>query len=101
MFTVDASVWVNAYSPAEVGFAASQSLMDALLSRGTPLVEPTLLPVEVAGVIGRTRGDATLARDMAAAIVALPSLVWVPLDDPHWRGGQPTSRLSTGCEVPT
>jgi len=81
VFTIDASVWVNAYSPAEPGQAASLALLTTLLSVGTKIVVPTLLPVEVAGVIARTRGNPDLAEQMAAALRALPSLQWVPLDD--------------------
>lgn len=80
MFTVDASVWVNAHSPAEAGQPESQALLDALLARAIPIYAPTLLSVEVAGVIARTRGDAVLARDMSDALRALPSVIWIALD---------------------
>jgi len=81
VFTIDASVWLNAYSPAEQGQASSLALLTTLLSSGTTIVVPTLLSVEVAGVIARTRGNPDLAEQMAAALRALPSLQWVPLDD--------------------
>jgi predicted nucleic acid-binding protein len=38
--------------------------------------------VELAGAIARTRGDSDLAQQMAAALLALPSLQWVSLDGP-------------------
>jgi predicted nucleic acid-binding protein len=81
MFTIDASVWVNADSPAEAEQPASRALLDALFGRGVMIFEPTLLPVELAGVIARVRGDAELAQAMSTALVALPSIQWVALDD--------------------
>ena len=75
-------MWVNADSPAEPGHAASRALLDLLASQGTTVVVPTLLAVEFAGVIARIRGDSALAEDMARALLALPTLRWVALDDP-------------------
>lgn len=80
MFTIDASVWVNADSPAEPEHFSSRALLDTLFVRGTKIVVPTLLSVEIAGVISRTRGDQDLAEQMAVALVALPSLLWIALD---------------------
>jgi predicted nucleic acid-binding protein len=81
VFTVDASVWVNADSPAEPHQPHSRALIDLLFARGLPIVVPTLLPAEVAGAIARTRGDSQLAWDMAAALLVLPTVRWVALDD--------------------
>jgi predicted nucleic acid-binding protein len=41
-----------------------------------------LLAVEFAGAIARTRGDSTLASEMADALLPLPMIQWVALDDP-------------------
>lgn len=81
MFTVDASVWVNADSPAEPGQPAGRALLDSLIASGTTIVVPTLLAVEVAGAISRTRGDSKLASEMATALLGLPLLRWVALDE--------------------
>lgn len=81
MFTIDASVWVNADSPAEPEHPSSRALLDTLFARHVKIVVPTLLSVELAGVIARTRGDSGLAQEMAVALLALPSLLWVALDE--------------------
>jgi hypothetical protein len=47
--TLDASVWVSAFSPTEAGHANSRALIDLVLSARAPLVEPTIFPVEIAG----------------------------------------------------
>lgn len=81
MFTIDASVWVNADSPAEEGHLASRTLLDKLSANGSAIFAPSLLVVELAGAISRTRGDSLLAGQMADALLALPGIRWVALDD--------------------
>jgi predicted nucleic acid-binding protein len=81
VFTVDASVWVNADSPAEPHQPQSRALLDLLFARRVPILLPTLLPAELAGAISRTRGDPVIALDMATALLALPTVRWIPLDD--------------------
>ena len=81
MFTIDTSVWVNAYSPAEAGHAASRSFLDALFSTTHPVFVPTLLPVELAGAIARVRGDSQLATGIARAMFQLSTIRWVALND--------------------
>ncbi len=78
--TLDASVWISAYATTEPGHGDSRALVDAILLGGAGLVEPTLFPVEVAGAIARTRGEA-LARQMSGALLALPLIRWVSLDE--------------------
>ena len=81
MLTIDSSVWVNADSPAEPHQPESRTLLDLLFTRRIPIVVPTLLAAELAGAIARTRGDPVLAEDMATAVLALPTVRWVALDD--------------------
>ncbi|HFD40647.1 MAG TPA: PIN domain-containing protein [Anaerolineae bacterium] len=78
--TVDASVFLNAFNPYEAGHETSRRFLALLQERATPIIVPTLLLPEVAAAIGRGRGDASLAREFAAALRRLPHLVWVPLD---------------------
>ena len=81
MFTIDASVWVNAESPAEPGQPESRALLDALFASRQRIIVPTLLPVEIAGVIARSRTDSALGARMAAVIFNIPMLQWVDLDE--------------------
>jgi predicted nucleic acid-binding protein len=71
VFTIDASVWLNADSPAEPHHPESWALLDLLLARAVSIVVPTLLPAEVAGAIARTRGDPVLAEQMATTLLRL------------------------------
>ena len=80
-FTVDASVFLNAFNPSESGHEESQRLLALLQEQSLPIIVPTLLLPEAAAAIGRGHGDAGLARAFVAALRRLPHLVWVPLDD--------------------
>ncbi|MBN1178030.1 MAG: PIN domain-containing protein [Anaerolineae bacterium] len=81
MFTVDASVHINALNPAEAGSAESQACLQRLAESRQRLFSPTLLLVEVAAATARTLDDSALALDLISGIRALPQQVWVPLDD--------------------
>jgi predicted nucleic acid-binding protein len=79
-FTVDASVFLNAFNPYETGYAESHRLLAELQSQALPIIVPTLLLTETAAAIARGRDDADLARAFTAALRRLPHLVWVPVD---------------------
>ena len=79
-YTVDASVFLNAFNPYEVGQEDSHRLLALLQEQAAPIVVPALLVPEVAAAVGRGRQDADLAREFAAALGRLPHLVLIPLD---------------------
>jgi len=78
--TIDASVFVNAFNPAEAGHADSFRVLETLQTKATPIIVPTLLLAEVAAAIKRGRGDEGVARQFVAALSQLSHLVWVTLD---------------------
>lgn len=80
-FTVDASVFLNAFNPYEEGHEESKAVLARLEGNAIPIVVPNLLRVEAAAAVARGRGDAGLARRFAAALLRLPHLVVIPLDD--------------------
>jgi len=79
-YTVDASVFLNAFNPYEAGHAESHQLLASLQDKATPIIVPTLLLPEVAAAISRGREDEALALEFVDALGRLPHLVWVPLD---------------------
>ncbi len=81
MFTVDASVHINALNVSEAGSTESQAFLVQLYTRAWPVFSPTLLLVEVAAVIARAKNDTEQGIAMAHAIYGLPGQTWVPLDD--------------------
>jgi predicted nucleic acid-binding protein len=80
MYTLDASVHVSALNPHEPESVASQALLRLVRQRQIPLFCPTLLPVEVAAAIARSRDDASRAVALAALVRGWPNQSLVPLD---------------------
>jgi predicted nucleic acid-binding protein len=80
-YTVDASVFLNAFNPYEAGHEDSRQLLALLQEKAIPIIVPTLLLPETSAAIARGRADAGMARQFTAALQRLPHMVWVPLDD--------------------
>jgi predicted nucleic acid-binding protein len=78
-YTVDASVFVNAFNPHEEGHAESLQILSAIQNRGDPVIVPTLLIPEVASAVARATGDSDGAIQYANAAAALPHLTLVSL----------------------
>ena len=78
-YTVDASVFVNAFNPHEEGHAASLQILSAIQERGDPVIVPTLLVSEIAAAVARATGDSVGALQYALATAALPHLTLVSL----------------------
>lgn len=81
MYTLDASVHINALNAAEPGSAASQACLQQLLAQRQAIFSPTLLLVELAAAAARALNDAALALELTQAVRGLPGQVWVSLDD--------------------
>jgi predicted nucleic acid-binding protein len=81
VFTIDASVHINAVNPTEVGSVESQSFLDLLRGQPQPVFSPTLLLVEVAASVARAKNDANRGIAIARAIRGIPDQTWVALDE--------------------
>lgn len=80
MYTVDASVWVNAFDENEAGHAISRELLDLLDERQLPIIVPTLLLAELGGTISRTRQDPVQALALVEELCHLPHVTLIALD---------------------
>ena len=80
-YTVDASVFLNAFNPYEQGHETSNEFLAHLQHHALPIIVPTLVLPEVAAAISRGREDEVLAREFALGLTRLPHLVMVPLDE--------------------
>jgi predicted nucleic acid-binding protein len=78
--TIDASVFVNAFSPTEIGSDKSLAFVQKLEQDGTPVIVPSLLIADIAAAIARKKGNAELAMSIANQIAKLPNLTLIPLD---------------------
>lgn len=80
-FTVDASVFLNAFNRHERGHEESKTVLARLQANAVPMIVPNLLRVEAAAAVARGLGDPKLAHRFAASLLRLPHLVVVALDD--------------------
>jgi len=78
-YTVDASVFVNAFNPHETGHADSLQILAAIQERGDPVIVPALLIPEIASAVARATGDRDGALRYALATAALPHLTIISL----------------------
>ena len=79
--TIDASVFVNAFSPTEEGSDRSLQLITKLKSEGIPILQPTLFFPEVIASIARKKGDAKLVLELAKELRSFSRLTLIPLDE--------------------
>lgn len=78
-YTVDASVFVNAFNPHEEGHRESLAILAAIQEGGDPVIVPTLLLPEVASAVARASDDSAGALEYSHATAALPHLTLVSL----------------------
>ena len=78
-YTVDASVFVNAFNRHEEGHAESLQILSVIQERGEPVIVPTLLVAEIASAVARATEDNASALQYAIATAALPNLTLVAL----------------------
>lgn len=81
MFTVDASVWVNAFDQREPGHQVSRQFLEVVQRQALPVIVPNLVLAEVAGAIGRTRREPAQAQGFAMALSRLPHVTVRALDE--------------------
>ncbi|MEI6210887.1 MAG: type II toxin-antitoxin system VapC family toxin [bacterium] len=81
LYTIDASVFVAACRPQESGHVASQAFLAAVREHAFPLIEPSILPIEVASALVRTGSNRVLAGEYATVILNLPMLTLVAMDE--------------------
>jgi predicted nucleic acid-binding protein len=78
-YTVDASVFVNAFNPHEDGHEESLAILAAIQERDDPIIVPTLLVAEIASAVARASDDSVGALQYAYATAALPHVTAVAL----------------------
>jgi predicted nucleic acid-binding protein len=78
-YTIDASVFINAFNANEQGHATSRALLAAIENVADPIVVPTLLIVEVASAAARIHRDPLEGVRYASAISALPHVTLISL----------------------
>lgn len=80
LFSVDASVFIAACRRHEAEHAASCEFLRLARQEGSVLIEPAILPVEIAAALARGREGAARAVEYAHGVLALPTLNLHALD---------------------
>ncbi len=79
--TVDASVFVNAFSPDEEGSDESMALLTQLSKEKIPLIQPTLFLPEVAASIARKQDDTDAAIELERELRSFLEITLIDLDE--------------------
>jgi predicted nucleic acid-binding protein len=79
--TIDASVFVSAFSPAEVAHGDSKAFMTKVREASAPVIVPTLVLPEIAAAIARGQGKPELGIAFALELINFPNLVLVDVDE--------------------
>jgi predicted nucleic acid-binding protein len=80
MYTIDASVHINAINPTEAGSSTSQAFLARVGQDELPLFCPTLLLAEVAATVARSWNDTDRAIAVATSLRRWPNQTFVALD---------------------
>lgn len=79
--TVDASVFVNAFSPDEEGSDESMAFLTQLSKERIPLIQPTLFLPEVAASIARKQDDTDAALELERNLKSFLEITLIDLDE--------------------
>ena len=79
--TVDASVFVNAFSPDEEGSDKSAEFLSQLRKDNIPIIQPTLFFPEVVASIARKQDETEIAIELAQELKKFPNLSLIDLDE--------------------
>jgi predicted nucleic acid-binding protein len=79
--TIDASVFVSAFSPAEPAHPASKAFMIRVRDESTPIIVPALVLPEVASAIARGQGKPELGVAFAQELSRFPNLTLISVDE--------------------
>jgi predicted nucleic acid-binding protein len=80
VYTVDASVFLNAFDPREDGAAESLQFLSEVERRGLSLIEPALLLPELSGPARRAGNEEAVAIAFADSVASLTHVTLVPLE---------------------
>ena len=79
--TIDASVFVSAFSPVETAHGKSKAFMTKVRDESASVIVPALVLPEVAAAISRGQGKPELGIAFALELLNFPNLVLVDVDE--------------------
>lgn len=79
--TIDASIFISAFTPSEEEHEASKEFMRGVRDSHTPIIVPTLVIPEIAAAFGRGQGKPDLGYSYAIKVSQLPNVTLIDLDE--------------------
>ena len=79
--TIDASVFVNAFSPTESGSDKSLQFISQLKEQSIPIILPVLVLPEIVSALSRKQGNSESALQLAKEIKLLPNITFITVDE--------------------
>ncbi|NCP87486.1 type II toxin-antitoxin system VapC family toxin [bacterium] len=79
--TIDASVFISAFTPSEEEHETSKTFMRGVRDSNTPIIIPTLVIPEIAAAFGRGQGKPDLGYAYAIQVSQFPNSTLIVLDE--------------------
>ncbi|MBI5294004.1 MAG: type II toxin-antitoxin system VapC family toxin [Chloroflexi bacterium] len=79
--TIDASVFVNAFSPTESGSDESLEFINATKRKGIPIIVPVLVLPEISAAIARRQNNTDLALNLVRELRLFSNITFVDVDE--------------------
>jgi predicted nucleic acid-binding protein len=79
--TIDASVFVNAFSPQEAGSDKSLEFISRLKEQNVPMILPVLVLPEIAAALSRKQGNPEAALQLVQEIKSMPGITFIDVDE--------------------
>jgi len=78
--TIDASVFVNAFSPTEEGSDMSLEFINNVIKQGVPIILPVLVLPEITAAVARKQNNTELALKLQQEIKMFSNITFVDVD---------------------
>jgi len=79
--TIDASVFVSAFTPTEPAHQASKSFMLKLREQSVPIIVPVLVLPEISAAISRGQGKPELGKAFVQELRSFPNTTFINVDE--------------------
>jgi predicted nucleic acid-binding protein len=79
--TIDASVFVSAFTPTEPAHQASKSFMFSVREKSVPIIVPVLILPEISAALSRGQGKPELGKAFVQELRKFPNTTFINIDE--------------------
>lgn len=79
--TIDASVFVSAFTPTEPAHQASKAFMLTVRQQSIPIIVPVLVLPEISAALSRGQGQPELGKAFVQELRNFPNMTFIDVDD--------------------